>query len=171
MKTKMKFGCKEMRKNLSWKGKKRMFKKAYSHRYIYKILDMMELKVGDLVNKCDGYNGVIKKINKEIGYYSSRKTYKQFYPVFCDLDLIFEDGACCSYIHCCSPKESKEEIEQKAKDCIEYYKENGPNEWELYDKESILMAKGLPICDEMGLKIQYPDDMFKVQQEDQNVKD
>ena len=92
MKTKMKFGCKEMRKKLFWKGKKRMFKKAYSRFFIDKTLDMMDLKVGDIVNKCDGFNGVIKKIHKEIGYYGSRKRYKQIYPCYVDFDLIFEDN-------------------------------------------------------------------------------
>lgn len=164
----MKFGCKEMRKKLFWKGKKRMFKKTYSwakrDQRFQKIIDMMDLNIGDLVNKCDGYNGIIKQFYLDGGFYRSKKG-RIIRAYIHDLDLIFEDGASCSYYHCCSPKETKEEIEQKAKECLEYYKDNGPNEWELYDKESILMAKGLPICDEMGLKIEYPDEMFNTNKE------
>jgi len=86
--------------------KKRLAKKWIGNDYWYKMILARNLKVGDLIHTCNGYNERIAVIEPRIW----REPYRKGY-VIGDLDIETESGGSHSLQHCCDlPIFSKEQI-------------------------------------------------------------
>lgn len=82
---------------------RRLFKKKVGKSYKLLIYSQT-LKAGDLIFCCSGYNKRIKELVPCCSYFKN----KGFYIY--DFDVILEDDARCSLVHCCEPALSKEKI-------------------------------------------------------------
>lgn len=155
----MKHNSKEMRKALLWKGKKRYFSKRYRPARAKKLLIGLSLKPGDIIHTCFGFNQVIKEILPEANTWTHQDVRNLF-----DFDITTEDGSSHSWMHCCGPKTSKEEIEDH---WFSEFKNppTDPNErtWGSFESEMSerqrnfyhwvkkMYETGQPICDDVGL--------------------
>ena len=61
------------------------------------------LRPGDVANTCSGWNDVIETIEPSYNGMGKRGR------VLIDFDIVFKDGSCCSWMHCCSLPRTKEE--------------------------------------------------------------
>lgn len=84
---------------------KRLAKKLMG-RHWRKLNYAKDLKPGDLISTCMGYNERIRTITPDWTEYGLRRGSFVF-----DFDIVTESGNCCSLIHCCTiPLETKKNI-------------------------------------------------------------
>lgn len=120
---------------------KRRLKKALG--YSYRLLSTFNLKVGDLVQTCEGVNRRVTGIRPE--YYNGRR---RFIVNF----LVATEGCGCSYLDCIEPAKTKEQIVQ---DWSEWLKPNLRSRAEAWGMHSTLRiaeaaVAGEELFDELG---------------------
>lgn len=158
----MKHNSKEMRKTFLWeKKKKRYFSKRYRPARAKKLVIGLNLKPGDIIHTCLGFNQVIKSIAAEAGKWTGK--YGQ--EVTCnlwDFDIVTEDGSSHSWMHCSGPKASKEEIEDAWFYSFRHPSDDSGRSLFMQSSERMRNASlwmkeryesGLPICDDNGLML------------------
>ena len=146
----MKHNSKEMRNLLRWpKGKKkRRFSKRYSVQEAEKLVEGSNLKPGDIIHTCSGFNQVIKTIYPEYFYEND--------TILMDFDITTEDGSGHSWMHCCEQALPKEHI-------ADWYRFHALKAQELFGWSPTGQAelawflekfeKGEPICSDEGFML------------------
>ncbi len=117
---------------------KRIFKKKVGKYGLIYLNQAKNLKVGDLLHTCRGYNQRIAEIHSEHSY--RRLSTNSWY--ICDFHIVFEDGNSCSWNHCCSLPYTKEQI-------TNYWK-NMTHDWFKDCSLSIAAKAGKDIVNENG---------------------
>lgn len=104
----LRFTKEEMKKikrlyhNLPW----RIAKKWLADSRLYKLIGAVDLKPGDLISTCKGYNEVIEEIRPEIYQINKGWVVSDF-----SVQTAGPNGGNCSVLHCCTfPLETKEEV-------------------------------------------------------------
>lgn len=123
----------------------RMVPKPFQKR----ILWALSLKPGDLVNDCSMFNVAVRKVEPDI-WLSKRGWFIH------DVEFCVEPfGGFCSLLQCgVEPALSAEQVEQKLRHFYSEYEAHGG--WETKtEKDPVWMrlSKGLPICDDRGVKL------------------
>lgn len=109
-----------------WYGKikNRVAKKYLIHNLRIKdyINPVSQLKVGDFVRNCSGFNIKIAKLTPE--YFRVGKGF-----VLYDVEIINSNGGCCSFINCSiEPALPRDKIIERYEKMLEYWKAN-VDEW------------------------------------------
>jgi hypothetical protein len=108
----------------------------------------VNLKPGDLVSSCKGYNERIKEITPVwTGHLGRSYSPLPKGRIICDFDIITESGHSCSLIHCCTvPTETREQINQFWRECAE----RQPGHDELHYTDDSYPKRVVKLLDEGG---------------------
>lgn len=131
--------------------KKRLAKKYIG--YTWKQLNIAkDLKVGDIVHTCRGYNEIIREIKPEYSYWLKK-------GIFANDFEISIDAGYCKYTYCCKPAMTKDQIMQYWANVA---KNNPVNEWHSEQSLAIIAAIKNNECpfDDNGMLL----DKYKVQE-------
>lgn len=140
-----------------WKNVKRRVAKKYLKRYASDwMLDprakvFANLKPGDIVNTCSGFNNKIKQI---IPYYFAVGKGQVLFSI----DLVMEKGSVCDAQMCgVEPARSREDIEAEM---LQFYKQIlkeerffSPKDKEITEKNLAILESGGHIADENGMRL------------------
>jgi|SRR5690606_16513569 len=130
--------------------------KKFSIRYFYDNRNKFNLSIGNMINDCSGFNGIVSKIEP---------LYIQMYGGFILYDILFQTtNGGCSLINCgIEPAQSRDEIEKRKLEWYSNYVNSGcadtwyeskddPGYTKLIDTINILKCGG-HIVDERGIRL------------------
>ena len=140
-------------------GKFKMFKGSLKHFKKHNPITwrnrwLFDLKVGDFVSGCDGFNHKISDINIVSKLFVGRNGPKYIR----ELSIKFEDGFSCSANHCLEKKNTNDQIKESLIFACKYFLEYEPEESDkrfFYELKLNNLVSGEIFWDENGCKKEF----------------